>query len=281
LGFYDFLDRTEIGFLDEKTRKNIDERFKEWGWRWELPKTENGKKIAILICFYSANWISKNLREGKEKLGQVDNRFRYLTTGFLMEKGIPFHEFNLIGFEKEETATKWGLKRHWKKKIDYYNFWYSTCELLYGYSWAWIGTSLYLVASLIGIVGFIQYQFDFTSNDFHKLFFDPFTVYVIFFQFILFYITNFILYIFEVGYDDSIWYISACGLAPGFGIFFKGSKFYKYILYSCLIISIPFFSIPFHKKENSGQTKIIHFPGFRGFFLLFLRLKKFRINGIL
>jgi hypothetical protein len=145
-GFYNFLDKTEMNFLDEKTKEEIDVKFEEWGWRGEFPTTESGQKLAILICYYSATWLAKNRWELREEISnqnnnyfpriflfarirlpsslvQIDNRFRYLTTGFLVERGIPFHKFNFIEFKKEERITKRWLKRHWKKEINLDNLW--------------------------------------------------------------------------------------------------------------------------------------------------------------
>ena len=259
-GFYDFLDRTEIGFLDEKTRKEIDAKFEEWGWRWELPKTENGKKLAILICSYSASWISKNQKElseeisnqidifkrhqndnpqAKSSLEQVDNRFRYLTTGSLVEKKIPFHEFNLIGFKEGQTATKWGLKRHWKKKINPNNFWHLANGNL-----GWFGIFSYWAASLIGIFGFILYNSGATSSVFYKFFFDPFTANVLFFQFILFSILNLILY----RQEEAVIYLNDILFSSTVGIYYILDSF-GYIIWVpivFLLLSIPILFIPFH-----------------------------------
>lgn len=249
-GFHDFLDRTEIGFLDEKTRKEIDAKFEEWGWRWELPKTEDGKKAAILICFYSENWIARNLEGDKKGLGQVDNRFRYLTTGFMVENGIPFHVFNLIGFKEGERATKWGLKRHWKKGINLDNLWYQLCDLdvLNYYFWGIGAISIYWLTSLIGVIGFIQYIFGFTSNGFYKFLFNPFTVNILFFQFVFFILLGFILYFdFSGKYDKEIWFYSTGGLANIFQLISVErhiiEMIWTYIFYTMSIVSL---FVPFH-----------------------------------
>jgi hypothetical protein len=244
-GFYDFLYRAEIGLLDEKTRKEIDAKSEEWGWRWESPKTENGKKLAILICYYSANWIAKNLEKGKESLDQVADRYRYLATGFLVEKGIKFHEFNLIGFKQEKTATKWGLKRLWKKEINLNNFWYKTCDLFGGKFWAWVGIFLYWLASIFGIVGFIQYHFGATSNGFYRFLFDQFTVNFLFYQSILFFILNSILLvIWEDGWDNSLGAVTSTLYLFSKNTFILKER--KSIAYACYILSIASVFIPFY-----------------------------------
>jgi len=153
-GFYEFLDNTETGLLAESTKKMIDIKYDEWGWRWERPRTEGGKKLTILICLYSADWLEKSKDESDLK--QVDNRFRYLTTGFLTEIGTPFIDFNLIGFGYYETATTYGLKKWWQKDKNFKNFldFFYVIGLL-------IAIFSYAFSSLVGTVEFIQYQFDF------------------------------------------------------------------------------------------------------------------------
>jgi hypothetical protein len=244
-GFHDFLDKTEIEFLDEKTRKEVDAKFEEWGWRWEFPKTRNGKKLAVLICSYSANWIAKNQKKGKKSLDQVDNLFRYLTTGFLVEKGIPFHEFNLIGYKEKMTATKWGLKRHWIKEINLNDFLNNSLE---GFSVLTFIALFFM--HIIGIVGFVQYQAGNTTDDFYRFFFDPFTVYIIFFLSILL----FVIFIIGMGnlrkYNHWMWAL----LIPGGYISFSG--FIGSIMFTSLtriccvvlsaVLSIASLFLPFH-----------------------------------
>jgi hypothetical protein len=193
-GFYDFLDKTETGFLDENTKKDLEAKFKEWGWRWDLPGTGTGKMLAHLICAYTAGWLAKSPDKiDKESLKQVDNRFRYLTTGFLVEKGMPFNKFNLIGFDEKRTASTYGLKKYWRKNIDFNSLWYKVCDALEEDFWVWIMIILYLLIDLIGIIGFIQYQLGFTANGFYRFFFDPVTVQVVFYQFVISYVLLFFL----------------------------------------------------------------------------------------
>jgi hypothetical protein len=193
-GFNEFLDRTETGLLDRKTKSDIDAKYKEWGWRWQFPRTESGQKLAHLICFYTANWMAKNREKIDENaLEQAGNRFRYLATGFLKEKGIPFNEFNLIGFNRRETASRYGLKKYWQKPIDLKRGWYKVFFDYVGVFGALLSLIAYLLISLLGLIGFIQYLLGFTGNGFYRFFFDPFTVLVVFLQFVLSYISLFIL----------------------------------------------------------------------------------------
>jgi hypothetical protein len=187
--FYDFLDKTETGFLDENTKKDMEAKFKEWGWRWDLPGTRSGKMLAHLICAYTAGWLAKSPDKiDKESLAQVDNRFRYLVTGFLVEKGMPFNKFNLIGFGIIDTASTYGLKKYWRKNIDFNRLWYKVVEVV-----LLITTISYFLIDLIGIIGFIQYQLGVTSNGFYRFFFDPLTVQVVFYQFVPSYVLLFFL----------------------------------------------------------------------------------------
>jgi hypothetical protein len=126
-GFYDFLDKTETGFLDENTKKDLEAKFKEWGWRWGSPGAVSGKMLAHMICAYTAGWLAKN--QGKiNRRELVDNRFSYLATGFLVEKGMPFNKFNLICFEENRTASTYGLKKYWRKNIDFNRLWYKVWD---------------------------------------------------------------------------------------------------------------------------------------------------------
>jgi len=180
-GFYAFLDKTEIGLLDEKTKKDIDVKFKEWGWRWELPGTETGKKLAHIICAYSAAWMAKNwIKVYETTIAQVDNRFRYFTTGLLVENGVPFHKFNLIGFKNNKTASKYGLKKHWRKDIDLNRLLYKICSSISALS-----ILLHILMGIIGLVGGVQASGGYTSNWFYLFFFDDFTATYLFWIFIL------------------------------------------------------------------------------------------------
>lgn len=180
-GFYDFLDNTETGLLDAKTKACVDAKFKEWGWRWDSPRTELGKKLAILICYYVANRRAKNPgKKIKERLTQVDNRFRYLTTGFLVEKGIPFHTFNLTDSENNVTASKMGLQHYWRNPVNFSelrNNIYSTIIV--------IAMLSLLLLNIAATIGFFQYLLGFTANGFYMFFFDSFTVQVVFLQYVL------------------------------------------------------------------------------------------------
>lgn len=237
-GFYEFLNNTETGLLAESTKKMIDNKYDEWGWRWERPHTESGKKLAILICLYSAHWLAKNKDE--KDIEQADNRFRYLTTGFLTEKGTPFIEFNLIEFDEKETATTYGLKKWWQKDKNLKNTWNRLWGLGDGDSWAGIVALSYLLISLLGIVGFVQYQFGFTSNDFYTFFFDPFTVHVLFFQFVFLYIIAFIVRIIYEGFDGEYFWISLFGPVVLYALIIAkikavGIRFLIFVIFSYLL----------------------------------------------
>ncbi|MCI0470956.1 MAG: hypothetical protein L0Y73_04800, partial [Candidatus Aminicenantes bacterium] len=202
-GFYSFLDRTETGLLDESIKKEIDAVFERWGWRWDKPGTGSGKKLAMMICAFAAAWIEKNRDKIDDKgLEQVDNRFRYLATGFLVEKGKSFGEFNLIGFGNRMTAAARGLKKYWRKTIDLNRLWYKVSAAVDGDFWFFAIWMPYLIIDLIAIIGFVQYLLGFTSNGFYRFFFDSFTVQVVFFQFAISYLLSFLLNIRSKDKDD-------------------------------------------------------------------------------
>ncbi|MCX6583008.1 MAG: NACHT domain-containing protein [Candidatus Aminicenantes bacterium] len=199
-GFYAFLDHTETGLLAENTKKEIDARFNRWRWRWNKPGTVSGKKFAHLICTYAAAWIAKSRDKLDEKvLAQVDNRFRYLATGFLVEKGKPFSTFNLIGLDNNITASTRGLKKYWRKTVDLNRFCYKAFENFGPLVLIFISL-IYLAINIIGIIGFILYLLGwFSANVF---FFDPFTVQVVFYQCVLYYVLLFFFF-FPINEGDS------------------------------------------------------------------------------
>jgi len=240
-GFYDFLDKTEIRFLDDKTLKDVNNKFEEWGWRWELPKTESGKKFAILICSYSANLTAKNREKSNEMVSWKSSfRFMYLTICFLVEKGIPYHSFNVTSSIANPTATKNGLKKLWKKRKNFDSIWYKIGEL-FG-SFTGLIDFIYLLTIIIGIIGFIQYLFGFTSNGFYEFFFDKFTANVLFFHIILCYLLNLILSV--------IW--RNCKIHPSDGVIatiawiLKIPKPVFLNLFLFILLSIAIFFVPFH-----------------------------------
>lgn len=152
-GFYDFLDQTETGLLDEDTKKKTDASFNRWGWRWDLPGTVSGKKLAHLICATTANWIAKNFDKVDEKiLEQVDNRFRYLATGLLVEMGKPFNSFNMIGFGKNITASTHGLKKYWKKTTELNLIFHEESPSMDIDLWPRLIAFLYTLINLIGTI---------------------------------------------------------------------------------------------------------------------------------
>jgi len=252
-GFFEFLDNQRIELLDHDTETIINERFQDWGWDWEAPKTRTGKNLAFLICYLTANWINEGLKAFRQTmLEEADNWFRYLTTGFLVEKGIAFHEFNLIGFNNK-LATKKGLLRHWKNKINLYNTWYELCDITGEIPlWGWIVSILYWFASLVVIVGFFLHLFGSTSSAFYKYFFDAFTLYFVLFQFIGIYILNFIFWVLREGYDSDAWLFSFFG--PGFLILIAldevSKKYFVFVGKALLLLSvglaIVLFLLPFH-----------------------------------
>ncbi len=208
-GFYAFLDQTEIGLLEERIKKEIDAGYNRWGWRWDKPGTMSGKKLAHLICAYAVGWIAKNLDKiDYFSLAPGDHRFCYLATGFLVEKGIPFNTFNLIGYIDWATASTNGLKKYWRKTIDLNRLWYKACASFNGEFWLNVILIPYLIIDLIGIIGFIQYLLGFTANGFYRFFFDPLTVQVVFYQFVIPFV---FLFFFLIISKESKWLISLAG----------------------------------------------------------------------
>ncbi|MFT4925571.1 MAG: hypothetical protein ACI8WB_001664 [Phenylobacterium sp.] len=136
-GFFSYLDGIELGLLSSNLKAQLGNKFNEWGWSGDKLQTDAGKQMAILICDLAADRIKADRQVVENTdLAEVHNRFRYLTNGFLVEKGVVFHEFNLLGFEAVQRASKNGLKRHWEKRVDLEALWYqNSLVLLVGGAW--------------------------------------------------------------------------------------------------------------------------------------------------
>jgi hypothetical protein len=255
-GFYNFLDNTDIGYMDKETEMMIDDKFKEWGWRWELPSTENGKKMAVLICFLAASEFKKrlNIKTFLKKLDvkQIDNRLRYLTTACLVEKGVPFQNFNLIGFGMNATATKYGLKKWWKKDKNIDNFWYRLCGLEFADVpfWGIIFMGVSLCITITGVISIIQYLFGFTSNWLYRFLFDLFTLKVIALYFGLSSVLSiFVNLIFKRDWEEGL-ILALFGLPCISADLSTISKFPKRLLFLLsgffIILGIGILFVPFH-----------------------------------
>lgn len=185
--FLDSLDHIEIGLLESNLGKLIDQKLNEWGWRWAIPSTDRGKKVAMLICDLSADWIITNrkiFQFRKTDLKGANNLFRYLTTGFLVEKGVLFHDLNLIDIKHFEL-TKNTLKKHWKNPINLNNLWYKLWNSEIGNR---VVTPLFiaivvgfpLLLLFLGMAGLVFFLLGWTENIFYTSLFDNFTISLIF-----------------------------------------------------------------------------------------------------
>lgn len=182
--FFDFLDSMEIGLLDEETKKIVDAQYKKWGgWNRRYPLTDSGGRMAFLICHYAASWIGGNLKRlEKDDLKQTNNWLSYLITGLLVGRGVKYNELVLIcEISEDRIASEKGLIRYWKQPGLKKNLWNRVwgeerCLLI-----AW---GPYLLSSIIGVVGYALYLFNFTSNRFFFYFFDSLTTKILFFQFV-------------------------------------------------------------------------------------------------
>lgn len=248
-GFFEYLDDAEIGLLDDMTEQLINEKFIKWDWKWNSPKTENGRKMAILICYFTAGLIAEIYKDfDRKSLEGVNRRFRYLTTGILIENGIPFHRFNLIDI-KDVAATKKGLKRHWKRRININNLWYRiwSIEVSYDESWLGIAASFYAAFSFVGILLSILLLFNVEMTNYYNIFLDDFTAKFLCFQYIGFLVLNIIsLSIFKI---ENKWKISL--LFPYLGIPIliseKFIKSYNLILIYTICVILFYLLIPHHK----------------------------------
>lgn len=247
-GFFEYLDNAEIGLLDDVTVKLLDEKFIEWDWKWNSPKTENGKKIAILICHVTARCIAEFYKDFDEKsLEEVNNWFRYLTTGLLVENGIPFHKFNLINIEKA-TATLKGLKRHWKGRININSLWYKIWNVdEYGMFWVNSLKAFFILMLLLLYVAFVCLMAGFTLHDFYNYLFDGFTAIFL----ILYVVVSYLLVIFGeailINKTSQLYLLLMPFHIITFLIYEKFTKLYKLILLYTLCLILFFSLVPFHR----------------------------------
>ncbi|MEM9824341.1 MAG: NACHT domain-containing protein, partial [Bacteroidota bacterium] len=70
-GFHRFLDTARFELLNRELKSIVEHQYKEWGWPWDNPETENGKKMAVLICY-----LVGQSKELTEKLKTKVDEFR-------------------------------------------------------------------------------------------------------------------------------------------------------------------------------------------------------------
>ena len=145
-GFFEFLDSGKVHFelLDKKNRATIEAKYEEWTWHWDFPSTENGKKLAVGICYFVSRWYveDEKLKEiPKEFLEEGNNWFRFLVTAFCKKDGVKVIENDAIGLGSTKSIylgkkhkifiSLNGLKRHWKTKINVKHFRYIDTYVYY------------------------------------------------------------------------------------------------------------------------------------------------------
>lgn len=128
-GFMARLSTLNTSSLDSRTTQLLDDIFSRWGWHTDNPTSIEGQKVAILICYYAAKKVFSEIRTthknaiklSEELKKTVEPRLIYLTSSFLTENGIPFHEYNLLGenFSNVSISIQ-SLQKHWKKFPNYF-----------------------------------------------------------------------------------------------------------------------------------------------------------------
>ncbi|MFN3850494.1 MAG: NACHT domain-containing protein [Spirosomataceae bacterium] len=102
--------------VNPNLKKEAEKKHKEWGWKYEYPKTLNGQKGIFLTSIL----ISRLVLKGK-KLGQVQiNKFiDFLVLAFLLENNCKFTRYSIFFPDvKREVfnANYKGLLAIWKKR---------------------------------------------------------------------------------------------------------------------------------------------------------------------
>lgn len=174
-----------------------------------------------------------------DTLKLVNNRLRFLATGFLVEKGIEFYETNLIGF-KDETASKKGLKKHWQNKI---NLDINTILQKIG----GVGLVLSFFYFLPIIIGFVFYLVGYTDNGFYRYLFDEFTVIYLFSYFVAGYIFAFLSFVIDKGFEFKLFLYSLLGfLRLGDIIGINKPRFINRLMLLFFGVAVVHLFLPFH-----------------------------------
>ena len=202
-GFIEFLDNVEIGLLNKDIKEIINQKYLEWGWNWNLPNSESGKKIAILICYYAAKNIAKEYNNKlyyiKKIINQVNYRFRFLATGFLVEEKLPFYRFNLIDFSYSDFfegiifIRSSNLRKYWKNGSYTNNLWYKVLDTQLLEITGIISIALLAIFSVIGVMFFVL---DFVHNKFYNYLYDIYSIEILWLNLII-YALNALIIIFK------------------------------------------------------------------------------------
>jgi len=177
-GFELALDETGIASMPPETRQQVERAYAEWGWRWDEPQTESGKKLAVLACLLTAGALFRDREAlGAISLEETDNRFRFLTTGFLVEGGVAFHRFNLIEHREapRRAASLGGLQRYWQGRFNVNSFHYRLLEAISDTTFI-AALLLWPLVCLGGLTGLVFRLAGWTSTPFYTYLYDDFTI---------------------------------------------------------------------------------------------------------
>jgi hypothetical protein len=285
-GFNTFLDNYNINLLDNKTNQIIESKYKEWGWRWKFPVTENGKKMAILICHFGCEsfqidtsnynyhklksryyYFSNNIKERIE----ISNHFRFLTASLFVEKKHPLYESDLLvsfynscyseyhdldeylhlydryySLDELKVSTTKGMKRFWAEKKTFFNFYQKIISKIDSFIILLL-ILLYSVCIILNI-GLIL----FSKNISKENIFSNFTSFYIPIHFFILYLTGVIFCLFDKEFDDdntdaaTIGFFGLPLIAIRFGTRHPG--LIKIIPFFILLIGITQFLLPVHNN---------------------------------
>lgn len=99
--FFEFLDGMNLGILDTQLEIGVEEKYKFWGWPWDDIETPHGKKAAIAISWFSAQYLCHRPQESynielQRIFDESHHRMLHLTVGILLESEVPFHADDFI-----------------------------------------------------------------------------------------------------------------------------------------------------------------------------------------
>jgi hypothetical protein len=192
-GFQEFLENTEINLVERETGILLTRLLRDWGWRWKIPASENGRKMIFLICHTAANRLSKMTSAEKQIQKRERTLFltanfhlQYLTLAFVLEGNPSLRSIRLV--DERVRARPSVLRKYWQVHKDPDNnlryklgSWLESQKFIILIT-MWIP---YVAVSLLGIWGMILKIFGLTFVKSYGDYLNDFTVYFLFFQFLI------------------------------------------------------------------------------------------------
>ncbi len=97
-------------------KREVENKYKDWGWKYTEPKTANGQKSAFLVSILISRLFAKDI---KTQLPSMNKLVNFMTCAFLLESKCNFEKYKFffpkLSDEIFDTNYK-GLLSIWKKK---------------------------------------------------------------------------------------------------------------------------------------------------------------------